>query len=105
MFKVYLSAISIVFICLSFTADKPVNDDCTCKEIPLFGRVRVVSSYADFKVEVVTAFEDIKIDTTKTITNKCGQWQIVNDFPDFTVQFVNAFPDFKVRFVTAFEGL
>ena len=36
--------------------------------------------------------------------DKPGEWQVVDAFPDFTVQIVDAFPDFTVQYVDAFPG-
>jgi hypothetical protein len=36
--------------------------------------------------------------------NSCGEWQIVDSFPDFTVQVVDSFPDITIQRVDAFPG-
>ncbi|AXA80388.1 hypothetical protein ACOTEO_00985 [Achromobacter xylosoxidans] len=66
---------------------------CTYKGIPLHGKVKVVDAFADIRVKKVSAFAD-----------GCGEWKIVDAFPDFTVQFVDAFPDVTVKWVEAFPG-
>ena len=48
---------------------------------------------ADARVQFVDAFPD-----------KPGRWQVVDSFPDFTVQVVDSFPDFEVRVVESFPG-
>jgi len=35
----------------------------------------------------------------------CGEWQEVDAFPDFKIQFVDAFPDIKIQVVDAFPGV
>ena len=98
----------LVFVAASLTifADTSVDkSNCTCKNIPLRGKVKVVNAFPDFKIKVVEAFPDIKVKRVSAFPDKCGEWQFVDAFPDFTVQFVDAFPDFKVQFVEAFPGV
>lgn len=93
----------IAIILTSFTKDKPIVD-CKCKRIPLHGKVKVVTTFADFKVQTVTAFPDIKVKKVACFPDDCGEWQFVDAFPDFTIQYVTAFPDFTIQFVDAFPG-
>jgi len=53
-----------------------------------------VESYPDLKVKIVGSFPD-----------KCGEWQIVDSFPDLKVQIVESFADLKIKFVDSFPGL
>jgi len=78
--------------------------ECTCKGISLKGKVKIVSSFPDFKVKIVNSFPNLKVKTVKAFPKKCGEWQLVESFPDFTVQFVDAFPDFTIQFVEDFPG-
>ncbi|MDR1544968.1 MAG: hypothetical protein LBS50_11325 [Prevotellaceae bacterium] len=85
---------------------KPFNkENCTCKDIPLHGKVKVVTSFADFKVQIVSSFPDLKVKTVTAFPDHCGEWQFVENFPDFTVQFVENFPNFKIQFVENFAGV
>jgi len=77
---------------------------CTCKDIPLKGKVKIVSAFPDFKVKIVNSFPDLKVKTVIAFPDKCGEWQFVESFPDFTVQFVDAFPDFTIQFMEDFSG-
>ena len=67
------------------------RNNCTCKGIPLYGRVKVVTGLADFDVKVVNALSDIdvKIDDLPT---RCGEWKFVDALEDFSIRFVDAFP-------------
>lgn len=85
--------------------EEPVGEDCSCKGIPLYGRVKVVEAFADFKVKIVSSFPDLKVKTVSAFADECGEWQFVESFPDFTVQFVESFPDFTIHFVENFPGL
>ena len=75
------------------TSSNPIDrDSCTCKGIPLYGRVKVVQSMsADFRVEVVSSFADLLV-TKCTSPFRCGEWEFVSSFPDFTISFVSSFP-------------
>ena len=85
---------------------EPVDkENCSCKGIPLHGKVKVVTAFADFKVKIVESFPDLDVQVVSSFPDKCGQWQFVESFPDFTIQFVDAFPDFKIKYVNAFPGV
>ena len=67
------------------------------QEIPLYGKVKVVSIGETFKIRVVSIGEDIKV-ITKEFPSSCGEWQFVDIGEDFTVRFVEIGEDFTVRF-------
>ena len=71
----------------------------------LYGRVRVVSSMADFKVEVVSSGADLKVEQVNMFSDSCGKWEFADMFSDFTVEFVNVNSDFKIEFVNMFPGV
>ena len=68
------------------------------QEIPLYGKVKVVSIGETFKIRVVPIGEDIKV-ITKEFPSSCGEWQFIDIGEDFTVRFVEIGEDFTVRFV------
>jgi hypothetical protein len=35
----------------------------------------------------------------------CGEWQIVDSFPDVKVKIVESFADIKIQFVESFPGI
>ena len=72
--------------------------DCQLRGKKLYGRVRIVSNFADFRVRVVTSFEDLRVKQVNAFPNTCGRWQLVGAFEDFTVQFVEAFEDFTIKY-------
>ena len=78
--------------------------DCMCKGQTLYGKVKVVRNFADFKVKHVSNFPDLKVKRVKNFPDRCGEWQFVDNFPDFTVQFVDNFPDFTIQYVNSFPG-
>ncbi len=90
---------------LSDVSDKKVSKDCTYKGKVLKGKVKVVSSFPDFKVKIVESFPDLKVKSVSSFPDRCGEWQFVESFPDFTVQFVESFPDFTIKFVESFPGV
>jgi len=97
--------LSILLISTFFTASNPITSDCKCKGIPLYGKVKVVSSFPDFKVKVVNSFPDLKVKIVENFPDECGKWKYVESFPDFTIQFVESFPDFTIKYVESFPGL
>ncbi|WP_017304572.1 hypothetical protein [Spirulina subsalsa] len=78
---------------------------CHYKNQPLYGKVKIVENFPDFKIKVVSSFPQLKVQWVNAFPNRCGQWQFVEHFPDFTVQFVEHFPDFTVQFVEHFSGV
>lgn len=102
-----ISGMIILVLCLmSFkTTDSPVTKDCKCKNIPLWGRVKVVNSLATFQVQVVTSLQDIEIKIVPSLPSSCGEWQFVDGLEDFSIEYVDALPDFTIRFVDALPGV
>ena len=80
-------------------------EGCKCKGKKLYGKVRVVSAFADFRVREVSAFEDLKVMKVGAFPDACGKWEFVTANEDFTVQFVDVAEDFTVRYVAAFPGM
>lgn len=81
-----------------------ISADGYFKGIKLWGRVRVVTSFPDIKIQVVNSFPDLKVKKVSGFPNKLGEWQFVTSGEDFTIQFVDSFPDIKIKFVDAFPG-
>ena len=82
-----------------------VSKDGYFKGIRLAGKVKVVKNFANLKVQVVKIFPDLKVKKVSNFPNKVGEWQFVENFPDFTIQFVDNFPDIKIQFVDNFPGV
>ena len=57
------------------------------------------------KVKIVESFPDVKIKIINERPDRGCEWQIVESFPDYKIQFVESFPDIKVQFVTSFPGV
>lgn len=106
---VSLFFLSFTLILLSVTATGAegviLPETCAYKEIPLYGKVQIVSSFPDIKVQVVSSFPDLKVTVVSSFPDRCGQWQFVHSFPDVKVQFVESFPDIKIQFVESFPGI
>lgn len=104
---VLLAAVSSVAVTGSGSApaaDK-ISKSCTLKGKKLFGKVKVVEHFPDFKVKAVEHFPDLEVQVVQHFPDACGKWQLVEHFPDFTIQYVEHFPDFTVRRVEHFPGL
>lgn len=82
-----------------------VSKDGYYKGIRLAGKVKVVKNFANIKVQVVKNFPDLKVKKVSNFPNKVGEWQFVENFPDFTIQYVDHFPDIKIQFVDNFPGV
>ena len=112
---VFFTFMCCIFFCQSVfsenktknsTPEKGLNKEkCTYNRIPLKGRVKIVNSFPDIKIQAVNSFPDIEVKTVNSFPNRCGEWQFVESFPDFTIQFVESFPDVKVKFVESFPGM
>ncbi|MDR2972463.1 MAG: hypothetical protein LBU83_11135, partial [Bacteroidales bacterium] len=79
--------------------------DCRCKGVSLYGKVKIVDVFPDFKVKIVDVFPDLKVKFVDVFPDSCGKWQIVDVFPDFTIQIVDVFPDFTIKLVDVFPGM
>lgn len=90
-----------------FAAREPIDSDsCTCKGIPLYGRVKIVTEYPDFRIKVTDNYPDIVVKIVdRDYPGECCMWEIVENYPDFTVQFVEDYPDFTVAFSNDSYGI
>ncbi len=105
---VRMLAIAVVLALVATSAgssDKKVGADCTYKGFKLYGKVKIVSSFPDLKIQTVQSFPDLKVKHVEHFPDSCGKWQFVENFPDLKVQYVDAFPDLKIQFVENFPGL
>ena len=78
---------------------------CTYNHKPLYGKVQFVESFADFQAQVVTFASDLKVKLVSSPPDECGEWQVVESFPDLKVKIVESFPDLKIQFVESFPGI
>lgn len=93
------------FCTIAAHAEEAVSEDCKRNGVPLYGNVKIVDSFPDFRVQQVTSFPDLNVVFVTSFPDACGRWRLVESFPDFTVQYVDSFPDLKIRVVTSFPGL
>jgi len=107
--KSYTGALIVALALLIINSYFAVAEDkiaaCMFKGIHLQGKVRVVNSFPDLKVQRVSAFPDLKVQWVKSFPDKCGKWERVDSFPDFTIQYVDSFPDLKIESVSSFPGV
>lgn len=78
---------------------------CEFNGIKLFGKVQFVSSFPDIKIKYVSNFADIKVKFVENFPDECGEWQVVENFPEIKVQVVENFPDLEVQLVEHFPGM
>lgn len=101
----FILILSGLFISSSAAYAGRVSSNCTYKGVPLYGKVKVVSSFEDFKVKKVSSFEDLKVKEVSSFPDRCGRWKYVDSFEDFKIKFVDSFEDFSIKYVDSFEGL
>ena len=82
-----------------------VPSSCYFRGKRLWGKVKVVDSFPDFKVRVVQSFPDLKVKRVTSFPDRCGRWKFVSSFPDFKIKFVTSFPDFTIKYVNSFPGV
>lgn len=81
------------------------RSSCSYKGIPLRGAVKIVSAGADIKVKVVGSSPDLRVEKVIAFADRCGQWHIVDAFPDFTVELVDSSADLTISWVNALPGI
>lgn len=102
----YGTVFAVVFLFgISGAMAKKIADDCTYNGIKLYGKVKIVDNFADITVQKTEHFEDLSVQFVKNFPNSCGKWQLVDNFPDFTIKLVNNFPDITIKEVTNFPGM
>jgi len=66
--------------------------------------IKEVSSFPDFKIQIVTSFPDLCVYVTKNKSeakDSDSVWFFDNSFADKKVQFVSNFPDLKIEYVNS----
>jgi len=66
--------------------------------------IKEVTSFPDFKVQIVTSFPDLSVYVTKRKYEAKGSdsiWFFDNSFPDKKVKFVKNFADLKIKYVVS----
>ena len=91
--------IPVVMICVSFASFAKVDVS------KVYGRIKIVDSFPDYKVKIVNSFSDLKVQKVDAFANSAGRWQIVDSFPDYKIQIVESFPDFTIQYVSSFPGV
>ena len=109
--KYIMKRISFIFILLGLLVSTQISyagrvpSSCVYKGKPLYGKVKIVDSFEDFRVKKVSSFEDLKVKQVTSFPDKCGRWKYVDSFEDFKIKFVDSFEDFSIKYVDSFEGL
>jgi hypothetical protein len=66
--------------------------------------IKEVTSFPDFKIQIVTSFPDLCVYVTKKKSEAKASdsiWYFDKSFPDKKVQFVKSFPDLKIQYVNS----
>lgn len=82
-------------------------DSCFFEGKRLYGKVKFVAheSQADVKVQFVTSFPDLKVQFVECFPDACGEWQVVEHYPDLNVYVTESFPDIKIQTINSFPGI
>jgi hypothetical protein len=89
--------LNIILFIWAASHNDPVTADCKCRDIILYGNVKIVTAGEDLKVRIVEAGEDLRVLSTD-IANSCGKWHFVETGEDFKIRFVGAGEDFTIAF-------
>lgn len=86
------------------------DDECITREgffrgKRLSGRVQFVEQFGDIKVEVVKHFPDLKVKLVDYVSDRPGEWHVVESNADIKVQVVEQFGDIKIQYVENFPGV
>lgn len=66
--------------------------------------IKEVTSFEDFKVQIVSSFPDLLVYVTKNKSEAKGSdciWYFDSAFVDKKVKFVTSFPDVKIQYVSS----
>lgn len=73
--------------------------------LKLFGNIRIAEDgYADYRVRIVDAAEDLRVCIVPGVGLRPGQWSIVESGEDYSVAFVDVDEDITICFVHGGEG-
>lgn len=100
-----LLACSLLGVALTAQAGDWDKSNCTFKGISLHGAVKIVSSGADIKVQVVGSRPDLRVEKVIAFADRCGEWHIVDSFADFTIELVESSPDLTISWVNSWPGV
>lgn len=98
---------AVLILALSFPLAAFVGDvsGCSYNGVPLYGKVRIVEHFGDFKVREVQHFGDLKVEMVSFAPDRCGKWELVSIGEDFIVEFVSIGEDFTIEYVTIAPGV
>ena len=82
-----------------------IQANCTFKGKKLWGKVKFVTAFADFKVQMAQYTPELKVKLVDYNPSNCGEWQVSQWFPDFKVQIVEGYGDFRIQLVDTVPGL
>jgi len=70
----------------------------------IYGRIKIVDSYEDFRVKIVDSYEDVRIKQVDSYEDSEGRWKIVDSYEDYRIKIVDSYEDFRVKMVDSYEG-
>jgi hypothetical protein len=57
-----------------------------------------------YKSKQIIFAPDIEVKQVSALPSKCGEWQLVDSHPDFTIKFVTEFPDISIKLINDFPN-
>ena len=80
------------------------EDECTFNGIQLYGKIQFVESFPDITVQIDESFPELKVKIVESFPDECGEWQIINLFPDIKIKYAR-FAEASARRVESFPGI
>lgn len=101
--KKILLAVVASFLLVAFAFAHTANPyERKAKAAKVHGKIKIVSSGADYDVKIVNSQADMDVKVCTTFARNPGEWIIVNSGEDFRIRIVRSCEDFSIRFVSVF---
>jgi hypothetical protein len=100
--------ILLILLLFLFAAESVADSrikDCKFNKKNMYGRVKIVTAFPDFRVKVVEAFPDLNVMKVETFPDRCGKWKFVDSHEDFSIMIVDSHEDFSIKYVNSFPGI
>lgn len=70
----------------------------------VFGKIKFVDHFADYKVKIVEHHEDLRVEYVEHFADEPGKWEVVEHHEDYKIEVVEHHEDFSVKMVEHFPG-
>jgi hypothetical protein len=62
----------------------------------IFGTIRIVKRFPDYKVQIVTEGADLQVELVHTCCYEHGMWKLVSYNGNYKIMIVKSHPDFTI---------